>query len=60
MDASKCVDYTKKTITVTGGANGIRKAPCEMVAAFGANLIVSDFYLEMVYDILKKIKIRLT
>lgn len=46
MDAKKLFDLTGKTAIVTGGANGIGKASCEILAAFGANVVVSDYDLE--------------
>lgn len=46
MDTKKLFDLTGKTAIVTGGANGIGKASCEILAAFGANVVVSDYDLE--------------
>ena len=46
MDTKKLFDLTGKTAIVTGGAGGIGKACCEMLAAFGANVVVSDYNLE--------------
>ena len=45
MDTSKLFDLTGKTAIVTGGANGIGKASCEILAAFGANVVVADYDL---------------
>ncbi len=45
MDTSKFFDLKGKTAIVTGGANGIGKACCEMLSAFGANVVVSDYNL---------------
>jgi 7-alpha-hydroxysteroid dehydrogenase len=42
MDISKYFDLAGKTAIVTGGGNGIGKSACEMLAAFGANVVVSD------------------
>ncbi|MDT7827537.1 glucose 1-dehydrogenase [Pricia sp. S334] len=46
MNTNELFDLTGKTAIVTGGANGIGKASCEMLAAFGANVVVSDYNLE--------------
>ncbi len=43
MNTKKLFDLTGKTAIVTGGANGIGKASCEILAAFGANVVVSDY-----------------
>ena len=46
MDTSKLFDLSGKTAIVTGGANGIGKASCEILAAFGAKVVVSDYNLK--------------
>ena len=46
METSKLFDLQGKTAIVTGGANGIGKASCEMLAAYGAKVVVSDYNLE--------------
>ena len=46
MDTSKFFDLNGKTAIVTGGANGIGKASCEILAAYGAKVVVSDYNLE--------------
>ncbi|AYN04775.1 glucose 1-dehydrogenase [Flavobacterium sp. 140616W15] len=46
MDTSKFFDLKGKTAIITGGANGIGKACCEILAAYGANVVVSDYNLE--------------
>ncbi|MBO0936393.1 glucose 1-dehydrogenase [Fibrella sp. HMF5335] len=46
MDASKLFDLTGKTAIITGGGNGIGKASCLMLAAFGAKVVVSDYKLD--------------
>lgn len=55
MDTSKLFDLKGKTAIVTGGANGIGKACCEMLSAFGANVIVSDYNLEAAEKTAKEI-----
>lgn len=55
MDTSKLFDLKGKTAIVTGGANGIGKASCEMLAAFGAKVVVSDYNLEAAQKTSKKI-----
>ena len=46
MKTNELFNLNGKTAIVTGGANGIGKACCEMLAAFGANVVVSDYNLE--------------
>lgn len=46
MDTSKLFDLKGKTAIITGGANGIGKASCQMLAAYGAKVVVSDYNLE--------------
>lgn len=46
MDTSKFFDLKGKTAIVTGGANGIGRACCEILAAYGAKVVVSDYNLE--------------
>ncbi len=46
MDTSNFFDLKGKTAIVTGGAAGIGKASCEMLAAYGANVVVSDYNLD--------------
>lgn len=42
MKPESFFDLNGKTAIVTGGGNGIGKAACETLAAFGANVVVSD------------------
>jgi 7-alpha-hydroxysteroid dehydrogenase len=55
MDISKLFDLKGKTAIVTGGANGIGKASCKILAAYGANVVVSDYNLEAAIKTAKEI-----
>lgn len=46
MDITKFFDLKNKTAIVTGGAMGIGKASCEILAAYGANVVVADYNME--------------
>ena len=46
MDRNSFFDLKNKTAIVTGGGNGIGKSACEILASFGANVVVSDLKLE--------------
>ena len=56
MDTSKFFDLTGKTAVVTGGGNGIGKASCRMLAAFGAGVVVSDYKLDDAQAVADEIK----
>ncbi len=45
MDISELFNLKGKTAIITGGGNGIGEASAKMLAAFGANVIVSDYDL---------------
>jgi 7-alpha-hydroxysteroid dehydrogenase len=55
MDTSKLFDLEGKTAIVTGGANGIGKASCKILAAYGARVVVSDYNLEAAEEAAKEI-----
>lgn len=40
-----------KTAIVTGGGNGIGKSCCEMLASFGANVVVADIKIDPARDV---------
>mgnify|MGYP006287923233 CR=1 FL=1 len=42
MNPQSFFDLKNKTAIVTGGGNGIGKSSCEILAAYGANVVVSD------------------
>lgn len=46
MQSSNLFNLKGKTAIVTGGANGIGKASCMILADFGANVVVCDYQLE--------------
>ncbi|SKC06525.1 7-alpha-hydroxysteroid dehydrogenase [Soonwooa buanensis] len=46
MDTKKLFDLRGKTAIITGGGNGIGKASAIILAAFGANVVVSDYKTE--------------
>lgn len=55
MNTAELFNLKGKTAIVTGGANGIGKACCEMLSAFGANVVVSDYNLEAAQKTSKEI-----
>ena len=55
MNTNELFDLTGKTAIVTGGGNGIGKASCLMLAAFGANVVVSDYKLEAAKKVVEEI-----
>lgn len=55
MDTSKHFNLKNKTAIVTGGAGGIGKACCEILAAYGAKVVVSDYNLEAAKETSKAI-----
>lgn len=55
MNTSSLFDLKGKTAIVTGGGNGIGKASCKMLAAFGANVAVSDYKLDLAKAVAQEI-----
>lgn len=45
MDTSVLFDLNGKTAIVTGGGAGIGKASCQLLAAYGAKVVVADYNL---------------
>lgn len=46
MNAESLFDITGKVAVVTGGGDGIGKGCCEILAAAGASVVVSDLSAE--------------
>lgn len=55
MNTSNLFDLTGKTAIVTGGGNGIGKACCKILAAYGAHVIVSDYKIEPANTVVNEI-----
>ncbi|MCO5725598.1 SDR family NAD(P)-dependent oxidoreductase [Robiginitalea marina] len=58
METHSFFDLKNKTAIVTGGGNGIGRGACETLAAFGANVVVSDLKLEDAEQVASEIKTR--
>ncbi len=56
MNTQALFNLNGKTAIVTGGGNGIGKASCEILAAFGANVVVSDLKLKDAEDAADQIR----
>lgn len=56
MNTKSLFDLAGKTAIVTGGGNGIGKASCKMLAAFGANVVVSDYKEADAQKVVEEIK----
>lgn len=56
MNTQVLFNLNGKTAIVTGGGNGIGKASCEILAAFGANVVVSDLKLKDAEDAADQIR----
>ena len=55
MNQSELFNLHGKTAIVTGAAHGIGKASCEILAAHGANVVVSDYDLSAATDTAEQI-----
>ena len=56
MDTKSLFDLTGKVAVVTGGGDGIGKGSCEILAAAGAKVVVSDLTLEKAQATVEGIK----
>ena len=56
MKIADLFDLKGKTAIVTGGGNGIGKASCEILAAHGANVVVSDLKVADAESVSKDIR----
>lgn len=55
MNTSNLFDLTGKIAIVTGGGNGIGKACCKLLAAYGAQVVVSDYKIGPANEVVKEI-----
>lgn len=55
MNNNTLFDLTGKVAVVTGGGDGIGKASCEILAAAGASVVVSDLSLEKAQNVAEAI-----
>lgn len=55
-DVSKLFDLTGKVAVVTGGGDGIGKGCCDILAAAGATVVVSDLSAEKAEATVEEIK----
>lgn len=56
MDMDSLFDLTGKVAVVTGGGDGIGKGCCEILAAAGASVVVSDLSLEKAQEVAHSIE----
>ena len=56
MDMDSLFDLTGKVAVVTGGGDGIGKGCCEILAAAGASVVVSDLSMEKAQDVAHSIE----
>ena len=56
MNTASFFDLSDKTAIVTGGGNGIGKGACEVLGAFGANVVVSDLKPEDAEKVAEQIR----
>lgn len=55
MDLPELFDLRNKTAIVSGGGNGIGKACCQMLADYGANVVVADLKTEDAQNVANEI-----
>ena len=56
MKMPQLFDLTGKTAIVSGGANGIGKACCLMLADFGANVVIADLKIDDAQNVAQEIE----